>query len=117
MNQVETWFGVLNRGAIRRGAFQSVRELVERIDAFTTSWNAGASPFVWVKTADESLAKAVRKRSANSELGYELDCAPVGWVFRLPTPSGARDDGLDVGGGDISHIRRGHGYRPAESVL
>jgi transposase len=67
MNQVETWFSVLTRGAIRRGAFRSVRELVERIDAFTVSWNAGASPFVWVKSADEILAKAVRKRSAIRE--------------------------------------------------
>jgi hypothetical protein len=69
MNQVETWFSVLTRGAIRRGAFRSVRELVERIDAFTGSWNAGASPFVWVKSADEILAKAVRKRSAIGESG------------------------------------------------
>ena len=70
MNQVETWFSVLTRGAIRRGAFRSVKELVERIDAFTTSWNAGASPFLWVRTADEILAKAVRKRSAISESGH-----------------------------------------------
>ena len=70
MNQVETWFSVLTRGAIRRGAFRSVRELVERIDAFTASWNEGASPFVWVKSADEILAKAVRKRPAISESGH-----------------------------------------------
>ncbi len=30
----------------------------------------GASPFVWVKTADAILAKAVRKRPANSESGH-----------------------------------------------
>ena len=70
MNQVETWFSVLTRGAIRRGAFRSVRELVARIEAFTASWNAGASPFVWVKSADEILAKAVRKRPAISESGH-----------------------------------------------
>jgi hypothetical protein len=34
------------------------------------SWNAGASPFVWVKSADEILAKAVRKRSAIRESGH-----------------------------------------------
>jgi transposase len=67
MNQVETWFGILTRQAIRRGAFRSVKELVARIEAFTASWNEGASPFVWVKTADQILAKAVRKRSAISE--------------------------------------------------
>jgi len=70
MNQVETWFGILTRGAIRRGSFRSVKELVARIEAFITSWNAGASPFMWVKTADEILAKAVRKRPATNEPGH-----------------------------------------------
>jgi len=67
MNQIETWFGILSRQAIRRGAFRSVKELVARIDAFTAQWNAGASPFAWVKSADEILAKAVRKRPGISE--------------------------------------------------
>jgi transposase len=70
MNQVETWFGILTRQAIRRGSFRSVKELVAMIDAFTRQWNAGSSPFAWVKTADEILAKAVRKRPANSESGH-----------------------------------------------
>ena len=67
MNQIETWFGILTRQAIRRGSFGSVKELIARIDLFAANWNAGASPFAWVKTADEILAKAVRKRPAISE--------------------------------------------------
>jgi transposase len=67
LNQVETWFSVLTRQAIRRGSFGSVKELVAMIDTFTTCWNAGSSPFVWTKTADEILAKAVRKDRAISE--------------------------------------------------
>ena len=70
MNQVETWFSVLTRQAIRRGSFGSVKELVAMIDTFTRSWNAGSSPFTWVKTADEILAKAVRKPRAISESGH-----------------------------------------------
>jgi transposase len=35
LNQVETWFGILTRQAIRRGSFRSVTELVARIEAFT----------------------------------------------------------------------------------
>jgi hypothetical protein len=31
------------------------------IDTFTANWNAGSTPFAWTKTADEVLAKAVRK--------------------------------------------------------
>jgi transposase len=70
MNQVETWFGILTRQAIRRGSFRSVKELIARITAFTRAWNDGSSPFTWVKTADEILAKAVRKPRANSESGH-----------------------------------------------
>ena len=66
MNQIETWFGILSRQAIRRGSFGSVKELIDRIDLFTGNWNAGATPFAWVKT-DEILAKAVRKRPVTSE--------------------------------------------------
>src|SRR3972149_4959228 len=70
MNQVETWFGILSRQAIRRGSFESVRALIAAIERFTRPWNAGSSPFAWVKTADEILAKAVRKPRANSESGH-----------------------------------------------
>ena len=67
MNQIETWFGILTRQAIRRGSFGSVKELVAMIDAFTRRWNEEASPFTWVKDADAILAKAVRKRPATNE--------------------------------------------------
>jgi transposase len=70
MNQIETWFGILTRGAIRRGSFGSVSELIAMIDAFTRQWNEGVSPFVWTKTPDQILAKAVRKPPANSESGH-----------------------------------------------
>src|SRR6266705_2340228 len=64
LNQVETWFGILTRQAIRRGSFGSVKELIAMINTFTANWNAGSTPFSWVRTADEILAKAVRKRPA-----------------------------------------------------
>jgi len=70
MNQVETWFGILTRQTIHRGSFRSVKELVAMIDAFTRQWNDGSSPFHWVKSADEILAKAVRKPRAISESGH-----------------------------------------------
>jgi len=66
LNQVETWFGILSRQAIRRGSFESVRALVAAIERFTREWNADATPFVWVKTPDQILAKAVRKAQADS---------------------------------------------------
>jgi transposase len=67
LNQIETWFGILTRQAIRRGTFDSVAALIAAIDTFTATWNEGRTPFTWVKTADEILAKAVRKRPATSE--------------------------------------------------
>ena len=70
MNQVETWFGILTRQAIRRGSFESVRALSAAIERFTREWNASATPFSWVKTADEILAKAVRKPQAHSGAGH-----------------------------------------------
>ena len=70
MNQIETWFGILSRQAIRRGSFRSVKELIAMIAAFTASWNEGSTPFAWVKTADQILAKAVRKPSAIGESGH-----------------------------------------------
>jgi hypothetical protein len=54
MNQIETWFGILTRQALRRGTFDSVKALVAMIEAFTRSWNEGASPFMWVKPPTRS---------------------------------------------------------------
>jgi transposase len=70
MNQIETWFGILSRQAIRRGSFRSVKELISMINAFTASWNQGSTPFAWVKTADQILAKTVRKPTAIGESGH-----------------------------------------------
>jgi len=50
-----------------RGSFRSVKELIERISTFTVSWNAGSSPFAWVKASDAILAKTIRKPTATSE--------------------------------------------------
>jgi len=60
MNMVEIWFGILTNQAIRRGNFDSVAILVGAIKAFLARWNEGAKPFIWTKTADQILAKAIR---------------------------------------------------------
>ncbi|WLP93092.1 IS630 family transposase [Gordonia sp. NB41Y] len=58
LNLVEVWFGILDRQAIRRGIFTSVKDLNAKIRAFINGWNTRKHPFVWTKTADEILAKA-----------------------------------------------------------
>jgi len=60
LNQVEIWFNIITRRAIRRGSFRKVKELVERIEGFTAKWNANAQPFMWTATADSILAKIKR---------------------------------------------------------
>src|SRR5215203_1712630 len=57
INQIETWFGVITRQAIRRGSFRSLAELIKRIDTYITHWNEDTTPFEWTATADEIIAK------------------------------------------------------------
>lgn len=78
LNQVEIWFGILTRQAIRRGTFSSVHVLVSQIRDYINSWNEHPKPFTWTATAtatataDETLAKIrltqhnVRKLVANN---------------------------------------------------
>jgi transposase len=67
LNLVEVWFGIIERQAIRRGTFRSVKELNAKIRTFIDNWNDDrAHPFVWTKTADEILKKANRPTTSNS---------------------------------------------------
>ncbi len=66
LNLVEIWFGIIERQAIHRGTFGSVKDLNAKIRAFITGWNDRAHPFVWTKTADQILEKANRKTTSNA---------------------------------------------------
>ena len=66
MNLVEIFFGIITRQAIRRGSFDSVRDLIDAIRRFIDGWNERCEPFVWTKTADEILTKAHRKKTSNT---------------------------------------------------
>jgi hypothetical protein len=57
LNLVEVWFGIIERQAIHRGTFGSVKDLSAKIRAFINAWNDRAHPFTWIKTADEILQK------------------------------------------------------------
>lgn len=60
LNQVEIWFNIITQRAIRRGTFRSVRDLVQRINAFVQHYNPTAQPFMWTATADSILQKLKR---------------------------------------------------------
>lgn len=47
LNQVETWFSILSRQALRFASFRSPREVRQRIDAFIQTYNRDATPFTW----------------------------------------------------------------------
>jgi transposase len=63
LNLVEVWFGIIERQAIRRGVFPSVRDLTIKIRAFITGWNQRKHPFIWTKTPDQILRKIKRKQT------------------------------------------------------
>ena len=58
MNLVESWFSILTRQQVRRGSYASVGELIAAIERFVER----AQPFVWTKTSQEVLAKAIKQQ-------------------------------------------------------
>lgn len=49
LNQIECWFSILSRKALRGGSFTSPRQLREAIDRFVAVYNVQATPFEWTK--------------------------------------------------------------------
>lgn len=67
LNQVETWFSIIERKTIRRGTFPSVKDLVLKIATFVKEYNANCRPFAWHATADSILGKVKRLCQTISE--------------------------------------------------
>jgi transposase len=66
MNLVEVFFGIITRQAIRRGSFDSVKDLITAIRTFIDSYNDRCQPFAWTKTADEILRRATRQSTSDA---------------------------------------------------
>ena len=65
LNAVETWFGQLERRALRRGVFTSVSELRDEIRRFIETHNMhAAKPFRWTKAASAILDAVERARQS-----------------------------------------------------
>ena len=64
LNLVEVWFSIIERQAIHRGSFPSVRDLMIKIRAFINGWNDRCHPFIWTKPADQVLKKIKRKKNS-----------------------------------------------------
>jgi len=65
MNLVESWFSILTRQQVRRGSYASVGDLITAIDRFVAGYNERAQPFVWTKTPEQVLAKAVEQQATS----------------------------------------------------
>ena len=70
LNMVERFFALITDKAIRRGSFNSVKDLVGKIDHFVTQYNKNCKPFIWTATADSILAKLDRLTSRISGTGH-----------------------------------------------
>ena len=47
MNQIEVWFGILNRQLLKKGSYISIEEMVLSIFHFIYQYNLTAKPFKW----------------------------------------------------------------------
>jgi len=54
LNQVECWFSILSRSALRGASFASARQLRDSIDAFVKAYNVNATAFEWTKAVVHS---------------------------------------------------------------
>jgi hypothetical protein len=49
LNQIEVWFSILSRAALKGTSFRSVKDLVQAIESFLRAYNETAAPFEWTK--------------------------------------------------------------------
>jgi len=68
MNMVEIWFSILTSQQVRRGVYHDVPELIAAIEHYIAGYNQRAQPFVWTKTADAILAKAIKQQPTSGTL-------------------------------------------------
>jgi transposase len=68
LNMIEIWFSILTKQQVRRGVYHNVPELIAAIEHFIESYNERALPFVWTKTAEQVLEKAIDKQDTSETL-------------------------------------------------
>ena len=63
MNMVERFFRNLSADRLKRGVFKSVDELVAAIELFVLAHNEAPKPFVWTKSAKDTVQKVIRAKA------------------------------------------------------
>lgn len=99
MNLVEAWFSIIERQAIHRRTFGSVKQLNAKIRAFIDGWNERCHPFVWTKTAEQILTKANRQTTSNAG-HWERSGPGCGSERQWPDPHAVGGKSRDGAGGE-----------------
>lgn len=60
LNQIERFFGLITEQRIRRGSFQSVKELETAILDYIDAHNEEPKPFIWTKTPEQIFDKITK---------------------------------------------------------
>ncbi len=68
MNMIEIWFSILTKQQVRRGVYHDAPELINAIEHFIEGYHERAQPFVWTKTAEQTLAKATKQQNTSETL-------------------------------------------------
>jgi len=63
---VEVRFSLIERQAIHRGSFGSIRDLNAKIRAFITGGSDRRHPFIWTRTVEQILSNASRRKISNA---------------------------------------------------
>jgi transposase len=63
MNMVEIFFNIVQRQAISRGVFKSVKQLTGALRRFVDHYNKTCQPFTWTKNAEQILSKITSYQS------------------------------------------------------
>ncbi len=86
LDQIEIWFGILGRKALKGAGSNSTHELAQAIDDFCDAWRENARPFVWRKR--EVRGSRIRNTVVNLmewTLAHDMSrfrrptIRPVGW--------------------------------------
>ena len=65
---IERWFGELTSTRVRRGSFESVKDLQDAIAEFLAAWNEKPPPFVWTATVESIQQRLARGRQTLEEV-------------------------------------------------
>jgi hypothetical protein len=73
MNMVGIWFSIVTKQQVRRGVYDDVpTDLSDR--HFIDGYDERARPFVWTRTAEQILAKAVKRQDTSETDGLVQRC-------------------------------------------